>query len=126
VTARVTSLDLQLRFGDTDALGHVNNAVYASYAELGRIDHLEKIGMPVTGYILARLAMDYRRQVKLGQRCRITTEVERVGTSSVTMKQLVYAEDELACQIEAVVVRFDYANNRPTPISSAERALLGV
>lgn len=122
---RVTSLELQVRFGDTDALGHVNNAAYASYAELGRIDFLQKIGMPISGYILARLALDYRRQVRLGERCHITTQVTRLGTASITMRQLVYANDELACEIEAVVVRFDYDTNGSVPIPPEERALLG-
>ena len=32
--------DIQMRFGDTDALGHVNNASYASYAEVARLEAL--------------------------------------------------------------------------------------
>lgn len=121
----ITSLDLQIRFGDTDALGHVNNAVYASYAELGRIDFVSKLGLPVTGYILARLAMDFRRQVRLADRCRITTEVVHVGTTSMTMRQVMYAEDEVACEFEAVVVWFDYESDRPVRIPDEQRRLLG-
>ena len=120
----VPSIDLQLRFGDTDALGHVNNAVYASYAELGRVDFVERLRLPAGSFILARLAMDFRRQVKLGERCRITTEVARLGTTSVTMRQVMYAEDEVACEFEAVAVWFDYAANRPVPIPPEARARL--
>lgn len=120
----VTSLDLQIRFGDTDALGHVNNAVYASYAELGRIDYIARVGLPATGFILARLAMDFRRQVLLGEKCRITTEIARVGTTSMTMRQVMYADEEVACEYEAVVVWFDYATNRPVPIPPEQRALV--
>lgn len=123
--ARTTSLKLQLRFGDTDALGHVNNAVYASYAELGRIDFLRRLGIEVEGFILARLAMDFRRQVKLGEECRIVTGVARIGTSSLTMRQVMYANDEVACEFEAVVVCFDYGTNRPVPVPAAMRAALG-
>lgn len=122
----VTSLDLQVRFGDTDALGHVNNAVYASYAELGRIDYIRRLGLPATGFILARLAMDFRRQVKLGEPCRITTEMARVGTTSMTMRQVMYAAEEVACEYEAVVVWFDYATNRPVPIPPEQRVLIEV
>ncbi len=120
----VTSLELQVRFGDTDALGHINNAVYASYAELGRIDFIRKLSLPASGFILARLAMDFRRQVKLGERCRITTEVVRLGSSSITMRQVMYADEEVACEYEAVVVWFDYETNRPVPVPPAARALL--
>lgn len=124
-TRLVTSLDLQLRFGDTDALGHINNAVYASYAEVGRLDFIRRLGLPPGGFILARLAMDYRLQVTLHDRCRITTEVARVGRSSITMRQVVHANDEVATEIEAVVVWFDYEANRPVPIPAEARALLG-
>ncbi|MFA5551859.1 MAG: thioesterase family protein [Trueperaceae bacterium] len=122
----VTSLDLQVRFGDTDALGHVNNAVYASYAELGRIDYIARVGLPATGFILARLAMDFRRQVKLGEACRITTEIVRVGTTSMTMRQVMYAAEEVACEYEAVVVWFDYRTNKPVPIPAEQRALIAL
>ena len=120
----VTSIDLQVRFGDTDALGHVNNAVYASYAELGRIDYIARVGLPATGFILARLAMDFRRQVKLGEACRITTQIVRVGTTSMTMRQVMYAAEEVACEYEAVVVWFDYRTNKPVPIPAEQRALI--
>jgi len=126
VSQVVTSLDLQVRFGDTDALGHVNNAVYASYAELGRIDYIARVGLPATGFILARLAMDFRRQVKLGEACRITTEIVRVGTTSMTMRQVMYAAEEVACEYEAVVVWFDYRTNKPVPIPAEQRALIAL
>lgn len=122
---QATSLDLQIRFGDTDALGHVNNAVYASYAELGRVDFVTKLGLSSTGFILARLAMDFRKQVKLGEPCRITTEIVRMGTTSMTMRQVMYASEQVACEYEAVVVWFDYATNRPVPIPAEQRALAG-
>ncbi len=121
----VSSVDLQIRFGDTDALGHVNNAVYASYAELGRMDLVARLGLSASGFILARLAMDFRRQVKLGERCRITTEIVRLGTTSMTMRQVMYAAEAVACEYEAVVVWFDYATNRPVPIPPEQRALAG-
>jgi len=124
VNPKITSLELQVRFGDTDALGHVNNAVYASYAELGRIHYIAQLGLPATGFILARLAMDFRRQVKLGERCWITTEMARVGNTSMTMRQVMYAEGEVACEYEAVVVWFDYETNRPVPIPPEQRALI--
>ena len=36
--------ELQMRFSDTDALGHVNNIAFASYAETGRVDFLKRLG----------------------------------------------------------------------------------
>ena len=122
--ARVTRLDLQLRFGDTDALGHINNAVYASYSELGRIDFIERLNLPAGGFILARLAIDFRRQVLLGDSCHITTEVLSLGNTSFTMRQVLYANDQLAAEFEAVVVWFDYELNRPVRVPDEVRMRL--
>lgn len=122
--ARVTSLELQLRFGDTDALGHINNAVYASYSELGRIDFIERLQLPPGGFILARLAIDFRRQVLLSDSCHITTEVLALGNTSFTMRQVLYANDKLAAEFEAVVVWFDYELNRPVRVPDEVRERL--
>jgi len=115
------SLDIQVRFVDTDALGHINNAVYATYAELGRVEFVRSLALPPGGFILARLAIDYRLQVRLGQRVRVETWVERIGNSSVTMRQVVHADDEPAAEIEAVAVWFDYGSNRPAPFPAEAR-----
>lgn len=118
---RSVFLDVQVRFSDTDALGHVNNAVYATYAELGRVEFVRSLDMPPGGFILARLAIDYRSQVRLGQRVRVETWVERIGNSSVTMRQVVHADDTPAAEIEAVAVWFDYGADRPLPIPESAR-----
>ena len=51
------SSDVQLRFRDTDALGHVNNVVYITWMELGRMAYTDKylpaIDWTKRGFILA-------------------------------------------------------------------------
>ncbi len=133
--------EIQVRFADTDALGHVNNAVYATYAELGRVEFMRALGIAPGGFILARLALDYRRQVRLGERVSVETWVERVGNTSVTMRQVVLVGGwaaaaaatpaapegavevaaEVAAEVEAVAVTFDYATNRPVRVPETLR-----
>lgn len=119
--------EIQVRFADTDALGHINNAVYAAYAELGRVEFMRGLGIAPGGFILARLALDYRRQVRLGERVSVETWVERVGNSSVTMRQVVLAgaegTTEVAAEVEAVAVTFDYATDRPVRVPDEMREL---
>lgn len=122
---RSVSLDIQLRFRDTDALGHVNNAVFATYAELARVEFVRSLALPPGSFILARLAIDYRSQVKLGQRVRVETWVERIGTSSVTMGQAILADERPAADVEAVAVWFDYRANRPVPVPEEARQAFG-
>ena len=117
--------DIQVRFADTDALGHLNNTSFALYAEQARLDFLrEATGEPRGGFILAHIALDFRRQVRYGDGVHVLTWVERVGTTSVTLAQRVVANGGTAADVRSVVVRFDYAAQRPTPFDGAAREWL--
>ena len=113
-----------MRFGDTDALGHVNNAAYATYAELGRIALMRRVSWDEGGPILARIAIDFHAQVRLGSRVVVTTEVTRIGRSSIGLHQEVQADGERAATVESVVVWFDYDAQRPVPVPDHVRSAL--
>jgi acyl-CoA thioester hydrolase len=115
---------IQVRFADTDALGHVNNGSYVVFAETGRLDFLRRLGSEARALILAHLAVDFRRQVRFGEAVDVDTWVERVGTTSVTMRQAILADGVLAAEVRSVVVSFDYGAQRPVPWSDAARAAL--
>jgi acyl-CoA thioester hydrolase len=116
--------DIQMRFGDTDALGHINNASFASYAELGRLDFLSKLGGSVRSLILASLYIDFRRQVNLGDRLYVESWVSKLGRTSVTLEQAIHANDEKAADVKSVVVHFDYTTNKSKELSAEIRAVL--
>jgi acyl-CoA thioester hydrolase len=122
--AQIHRTDVQVRFGDTDALGHVNNASIATYAELGRLDFLKVLGGSVRSLILASLYIDFRRQIDLYDRVHVESSVEKLGNSSMTLKQTIYANGELAADIKSVVVHFDYAVQKPKPITAEMRVAL--
>jgi acyl-CoA thioester hydrolase len=98
--------EIQLRWSDTDALGHLNNTSYASYAELGR------------------LAIDFRQQASYGMPVSVETWVERIGRSSITMRQDILADGEVAAHARSVAVQFDYATQRPLELSPEARERL--
>ena len=116
---------IQVRFGDTDALGHLNNASYAFYAEAARLDFVGALGERVQSLILAHLAIDFRRQVTFGQQVEVRTSVERIGRSSVTLMQRVLADGVVAAEMQSVVVLFDYATQTAVEIPAAMRERLG-
>src|SRR5258708_14372461 len=117
--------ELQMRFSDTDALGHVNNIAFASYAETGRVDFLKRLGHAVTSLILAHVAIDYRRQIAFGESLRIDTWVEALGKSSITLGQPIWANDERAADVKSVAVHFDYETGKPIELTAEIRAVLG-
>lgn len=121
---------IQVRFADTDALGHVNNAVFATYAETARMAFFrETAGLygsagELGGFILARLAIDFRSQVLLGQQVEVLTRVTALGRTSMTIGQQVMADGVLTAEIECVIVSFDYEAQRPVRIPQELRELV--
>jgi len=121
---RIHRLEIQMRFGDTDGLGHVNNASFASYAEVARLDFLRLFGKSVRSLILASLYIDFRRQVKFDESVHVETRVERLGNSSVTLAQTIFADDARAADVRSTVVYFDYANGRSRALTTEMRECL--
>ncbi len=120
---------IEIRWRDLDAFGHVNNAVYLSYLEEVRTEWLARAlggGDTVWSFVLARVAIDFRRGLSLDDaaviaRCRLG----RVGTSSVrTEEEIVTKGGELAARAESVLVARDGAGSRP--LTEAERVAFGV
>jgi acyl-CoA thioester hydrolase len=114
-------MPIQVRFGDTDMFGHVNNAAFASYVELGRLRFLESLGQGASGLILARLVLDFRRQLRFGDQPELETYVTRLGTTSFGLGQRLLLAGESVCDADSVVVCFDYASQRPIPIPGVLR-----
>jgi acyl-CoA thioester hydrolase len=121
---------LEVRLGDLDPFGHVNNAVIASYVEQGRVLYLrdvlgtgvDPVSMP---FILAMLKIDYLSQVLFSDTVEVGSRVDWIGRSSIGMSHLLINQEarELA-RSESVLVAFDYAVEKPMPVSDEWRAIL--
>jgi acyl-CoA thioester hydrolase len=125
-SGRVDAKRVEIRWSDVDALGHVNNAVYLTYLEEVRDEWLTGVlagaGDP-TGFVLARVAIDFRRElVQADDLCVGTCRATRVGTSSVTTREeLRRLDGELAAEAESVLVARDGDSGRSRPLSADER-----
>jgi acyl-CoA thioester hydrolase len=131
----VFSHQLEVRFRDCDAMGHVNNAVYLTYLEEARFHHWRASGIAkralnsapasdagvpddVPGVILARVEIDYRRPAKYGDLLRIDIGVAAIGRTSFTYEyEILDASHAVIAAARTVIVRFDYAAGKPVPIS---------
>jgi acyl-CoA thioester hydrolase len=122
--ANIHRTDVQMRFADTDALGHVNNATFATYAELARLEFLQVFGASVRSLILASMYIDFRRQVKLGDHVHVETQVAKMGTTSVTLAQTILANGERAADVSSTVVHFDYATGKAVALTAEMRHAL--
>jgi acyl-CoA thioester hydrolase len=123
----VYAVDVPVRYQDVDALGHVNNAIYATYLEEARVQYLPDVlgDTGATEAVLANLEIDYRRPVTIEDDF-VTVEVAvvDVGTKSVTFEYDVYAGGELAAEASTVQVTYDAETNSSTEIPEAWRQRL--
>ena len=116
--------DIQLRFCDTDALGHINNARYLEFLEHARLDFFRRIGTTVQSLILANLNIDYRKQVDPNDAIYIDTWIEKLGNSSIAIKHTMFANGERAAEVSSVVVYFDYAAGKSQSLTPDMRKAL--
>ena len=120
---------IEIRWRDQDAYGHVNNAVYLTYLEEVRDEWLERAlgdSGDAWGYVTARVAIDFRRELTQDDEAIVARLwLTRIGTSSVTtQEEIVTVGGELAAEAEAVLVARDTETGRSRPLSDAERAAL--
>jgi acyl-CoA thioester hydrolase len=116
-----------LRWGDMDALGHVNQAVYHELLEEARTAMLATLPSPPKGaYVMARVELDYRREIPLQHRhVEVTLRVRTIGRSSVTVSQQIFRSDGvLAAEGVSVMVAWDPAGRGSRPLSDGERTVL--
>ena len=119
---------LEIRWKDVDAFGHVNNAVYLTYLEECRDEWLDEAlgdGEAAWDFVIARLAIDFRRELRLeDDAVLVSCRLKRIGTSSVTTRETIDAAGELAAEAEAVLVARNREEGGSRPLSDAERAAL--
>jgi acyl-CoA thioester hydrolase len=125
----MAAVPIAVRWGDLDALNHVNNAQYLVYVQEARLAWLANLGgawftesvMPV----VAATQFNYRRQLAWPSRIVVELRAARVGNTSLTIAHRIVAEDDadcVYCDGDVVMVWVDPANGRPVPLPDAIRA----
>jgi acyl-CoA thioester hydrolase len=126
----VIELRLQIRWRDMDAYGHVNNAVYLTYLEEARDAWVQRVLGPVADdvwhFVLARVAVDYRSELKQSDReVLVRCGLESIGRSSIRTREEVRKLDgTLSAEAASVIVPRDPTTGRSRPLTEAERAVL--
>ena len=117
---------VDVRWRDTDALGHVNHAVFLTYLEEGRDAFFMQAFGGEPDYVVARIEVDLRAEVRHPQR-RVTVRlaVERLGTTSLTTRETILTPaGEVAAEARVVTVRWDRRARKPSRSARHERARL--
>jgi acyl-CoA thioester hydrolase len=124
--------DILVRFADTDAMGHVNNAVFLTYCEMARIAYWTDVtGEPIglgtdraESLILADAHIAYRAPAFHGETVTVESRSTRIGRSSFTLEHRLTARvpdgpPRLVATSTSVLVRYDYATGRPVALPDA-------
>ena len=113
-----------VRFRDLDSLGHMNNAVYATFLEQARIAFLAPLGAQVTNMILARLEIDFRAQVSVGDEVEVEVNPGRVGTKSFELDYTMRVHETVVAEAKSVLVAYDYRSEHSIEVPDAWREVL--
>jgi thioesterase-3 len=107
----ISTLEIEVRSTELDALGHVNNAKYLEYLEWGRFEWVKENGIPLDFFGSSRLStvlvntnVNYRREARLGDKLRIRSwlaEMGRVG------QEIVNHRDERVADAMITSVMYD-------------------
>ncbi len=109
---------VHVRFRDTDAMGHVNNAVYSSYLEEARIAYWRELtglkDFAKVDMILAHVNIDYRSPAFVGETLEVRIGLPRVGGSSFDFSYRIVEKSSGRLVVEALSTQclYDYSKSR--------------
>jgi acyl-CoA thioester hydrolase len=123
----LSASDLDVRWGDLDALGHVNNATYATYVEEARLRWFSALDgawrNPASYPVVVAQSINYRRAIEWPARLRVEIHAARIGTSSLTLGfRILDGGDGEAADGTTVLVWVDAASGRSGRLPDSVRA----
>jgi acyl-CoA thioester hydrolase len=117
-----------IRFGDLDPQGHVNNTVFATFFETGRVAFLREPGNALspagTTSVLARLDINFLKELHWPGEVEIGTGIAEIGRSSFTFLQAIFHQGACAATARATMVMIDGATRKARALPAETLARL--
>jgi acyl-CoA thioester hydrolase len=125
-------IPVEVRYGDIDAQGHLNNAKFITFMEHARFRYMEHVGLwhrsegfESLGQIVASVSCDYKRPVTLGQVVEVGVRTARLGNKSMEMEFQMTVDGVEVALGHSVQVTYDYQAEHSIPIPTRWRELIG-
>ena len=123
-------ITLDVRWGDMDAFGHVNNAKYFTYCESARIRYFDELDLDryreeeEHGPAVVTATCNFHRQVHYPATLDVGVRVTQIGRTSFTLDYVIlrHESDEVVADGSSVAVWVDYGAGKSIPIPKALKA----
>jgi len=121
---------IEVRYGDLDPQGHLNNSKYLTYFETGRINYWTHLGLfkpgqsfMDIGVIMAEARVTFHAPVGYGMPLKVGVRLSKIGNKSMTVEQnIVHAESgEVLASGQVILVAFDYHTQKTIPVPDVMR-----
>ena len=115
----------EVRYGDLDPQGHVNNAKYLTYFEQARIYYFMKLGLfskdqsfMEIGVIIADIHITYHSPTHYGDPIQTGVRISKIGNKSMTVEQYVMdaGTGKVMASGTVILVTFDYEGMKPIAV----------
>ncbi len=113
------------RVSETDGVGHINNVFVPIWFEAGRRE-IFRIFSPKLDFInwklaLVKVTVEYVDQLYLAEDVDVKTGIEKVGTSSFTIKEQIHQTNRICAKGQAIYVNYNFRDKKSEPISNEIR-----
>ena len=113
------------RVSETDGVGHINNVFVPIWFEAGRRE-IFRIFSPKLDFInwklaLVKVTVEYVDQLYLAEDVDVKTGIEKVGTSSFTIKEEIHQTNRICAKGQAIYVNYNFRDKKSEPISNEIR-----
>lgn len=109
-----STLPIQIRFNDIDAMGHINNNIYFSYFDLGKTTYFETIKPTAVSWtdgliVVAHIEVDFFSPIYYKEKIAVDSKVTKLGDKSGTFLQQIrnVANGEIKCRCTSIFVTYD-------------------
>lgn len=125
----VYNCEIELRWGDCDQLGHINNVYYLEYTQEARLRYFRQwhsSGVHVGSVVVRRVEVDFGRSLLYSAGViNVEVSILKVGNSSFTMRhRILDREGVVYASVDAVMVVVDLEAGTPRQLPDDVRALL--
>lgn len=121
------SVPVQLRFNDIDSLGHVNNSIYFSFYDLGKIRYFSTVRPEMKeirdiDLVVANVNANFLMPIFLQENVSVQTTTISIGNKSVKLTQrIVNDSGDIKAVCETILVGFDFKSGETKLISDEWR-----